>query len=206
MFEKLRKSMVENQLLYRGIKDPRVIASFLEVERHLFVREEEIEFAYNDYPLPIGSGQTISQPYIVAYMMEKLKIEENDTVLEIGTGSGYEAALISKIAKQVITLEVNYDLYLDSKEKLHRLGYKNIEVLNRNGFEGYEEKAPYDVIIVSAAPAEIPKDLMKQLKIGGRMVVPVGRFSQQLLYIERNDRDEFLITGLVYVKFVPMVK
>ena len=206
MFEKLRKSMVENQLLYRGIKDPRVIAAFLEVERHLFVREEEIEFAYNDYPLPIGSGQTISQPYIVAYMMEKLKIEENDIVLEIGTGSGYEAALISKIAKQVITLEVNTDLYLGSKEKLDRLGYKNIEVLNRNGFEGYEEKSPYDVIIVSAAPAEIPKDLIKQLKIGGRMVVPVGRFSQQLLYIERNNREEFFITGLVYVKFVPMVK
>ncbi|UUV17205.1 protein-L-isoaspartate(D-aspartate) O-methyltransferase [Fusobacteria bacterium ZRK30] len=206
MFEKLRKSMVEKQLLYRGIKAPEVIAAFLEVERHLFVREEEIEFAYNDYPLPIGSGQTISQPYIVAYMLEKLKIEKNDIVLEVGAGSGYEAALISKIAKQVITLEVNFDLYLESKEKLNRLGYKNIEVLNKNGFEGYEKKAPYDVIIVSAAPAEIPQNLMKQLKIGGRMIIPVGRFRQQLFYIERNDGDTFLITGLAYVKFVPMIK
>ncbi len=206
MFEKLRKSMVKNQLLYRGIKDPRIIDAFLEVERHLFVREEEIEFAYNDYPLPIGSGQTISQPYIVAYMMEKLKIEKNDIVLEVGSGSGYEAALISKIAKRVITLEVNSELYWKSKEKLNQLGYKNIEVLNRNGFEGYEEKAPYDAIIVSAAPAEIPQTLMKQLKIGGRMIVPVGRFSQQLFYIERNDEENFFITGLAYVKFVPMIK
>jgi protein-L-isoaspartate(D-aspartate) O-methyltransferase len=206
MFKKTRKAMVENQLIYRGIKDPRVIAAFLEVERHLFVRGEEIEFAYDDYPLPIGSGQTISQPYIVAYMMEKLNIEKDDIVLEVGTGSGYEAALISKIAKQVITLEVNFDLYLESKEKLDRLGYKNIEVLNKNGFEGHEEKAPYDVIIVSAAPMEIPQNLMEQLKIGGRMILPMGGFRQQLLYIERNDTDKFFVTGLIYVKFVPMVK
>ena len=206
MFEKTRKAMVENQLLYRGIKDPRVIAAFLEVERHLFVREEEIESAYNDYPLPIGSGQTIYQPYIVAYMMEKLKIEKGDTVLEVWTGSGYEAALISEIAKQVITLEVDFDLYLESKEKLDQLGYENIEVLNRNGFEGYEGKAPYDVIIVSAALTEIPQNLMEQLKIGGRMILPLGGFRQQLLYIERNDTDKFFITGLIYVKFVPMVK
>lgn len=206
MFEKLRESMVENQLLYRGIKDSKVIAAFLEVERHLFVEKEEVEFAYNDYPLPIGSGQTISQPYIVAYMMEKLKIEKNDIVLEVGAGSGYEAALISKIAKQVITLEVNFDLYLKSREKLNYLGYKNIEVLNKNGFEGYEEKAPYDVIIVSAAPSEIPQNLIKQLKIGGRMIVPIGRFTQQLFYIEKNGRDKFLITALAYVKFVPMIK
>lgn len=206
MFEKIRKAMVENQLSHRGIKDPRVIAAFLEVERHLFVREEEIEFAYDDYPLPIGSGQTISQPYIVAYMMEKLKIEKDDIVLEVGTGSGYEAALISKIAKQVITLEVDFDLYLESKKKLNQLGYKNIEVLKKNGFEGYEEKAPYDVIIVSAAPMEIPKNLMEQLKIGGRMILPLGGFRQQLIYIERNDTDKFFVTGLIYVRFVPMIK
>ncbi|MCS5421669.1 MULTISPECIES: protein-L-isoaspartate(D-aspartate) O-methyltransferase [Psychrilyobacter] len=206
MFEKIRKAMVENQLSYRGIKDPRVIAAFLEVERHLFVREEEIEFAYNDYPLPIGSGQTISQPYIVAYMMEKLKIEKDDIVLEVGTGSGYEAALISKIAKQVITLEVDSHLYSESKKKLKQLGYKNIEVLKKNGFEGYEKKAPYDAIIVSAAPVEIPKILMEQLKIGGRMILPLGGFSQQLIYIERNDTDKFSVTGLIYVRFVPMIK
>jgi protein-L-isoaspartate(D-aspartate) O-methyltransferase len=206
MFEKMRKTMVENQLSNRGIKDPRVIAAFLEVERHLFVGEEGIEFAYNDYPLPIGYGQTISQPYIVAYMMEKLKIEKNDVILEVGTGSGYEAALISKIARQVFTLEVDSNLYLESKEKLDRLGYKNIEVLNKNGFEGYEEKAPYDAIIVSAAPRGIPENLISQLKIGGRMILPVGEFRQQLFYIERNDIDEFSVTGLVYVKFVPMIK
>jgi len=206
MFEKMRKAMVENQLSNRGIKDPRVIAAFLEIERHLFVRKEEIEFAYNDYPLPIGYGQTISQPYIVAYMMEKLKIEKDDVILEVGTGSGYEAALISKIAKQVFTLEVDSNLYLESKEKLDRLGYKNVEVLNRNGFEGYEEKAPYDAIIVSAAPREIPENLISQLKIGGKMILPAGEFRQQLFYIERNDIDEFSVTGLVYVKFVPMIK
>ena len=141
MFEKLRKSMVKNQLLYRGIKDPRIIDAFLEVERHLFVREEEIEFAYNDYPLPIGSGQTISQPYIVAYMMEKLKIEKNDIVLEVGSGSGYEAALISKIAKRVITLEVNSELYWKSKEKLNQLGYKNIaQAIGDKQFLEYKRK------------------------------------------------------------------
>ncbi len=124
----------------------------------------------------------------------------------MGTGSGYEAALISKIAKQVITLEVDFDLYLESKKKLNQLGYKNIEVLNKNGFEGYEEKAPYDVIIVSAAPMEIPKNLMEQLKIGGRMILPLGGFRQQLIYTERNDTNNFFVTGLIYVKFVPMNK
>lgn len=199
-----RKLMVAEQISSRGISDKRVIDAMLKIERHLFVPDRLKELAYEDEPLPIGYGQTISQPFIVAYMTEAAQIKAGDSVLEIGTGSGYQAAILGEITAQVYSIEVVKELAEASRRTLASLGYKNIEVKYGDGYKGWPEKAPFDAIIITAAPPEIPDELLSQLKIGGRMVVPVGEFFQELVLITRTSSG-FEKRSLLPVRFVPMI-
>lgn len=203
-FAEKRKKMVEGQIAARGVKDNRVINAMLKVPRHLFVPDNLRNIAYGDTPLPIGYGQTISQPYIVAFMTEALNLEKEDRVLEIGTGSGYQAAILAEIAKEVYTIEIVPPLAGEAKRRLGRMGYRNITVKCGDGYSGWGEKAPFDGIIVTAAPREIPQRLVEQLKIGGRMVVPVG-VSFQELYLVTKTKDGVREKRLIPVRFVPMV-
>ena len=185
-FEEKRKQMLEVQIVARGVKDPRVIEAMLKVPRHLFVPETLKSVAYEDTPLPIGYGQTISQPYIVAFMTEALSLKEEDRVLEIGTGSGYQAAILAEIVKEVYTIEIVPPLAEEARKRLEELGYRNCFVKCGDGYLGWEEKSPFDAIIVTAAPKEIPQKLIAELKIDGRMVVPVGAFFQELYLITKT--------------------
>jgi protein-L-isoaspartate(D-aspartate) O-methyltransferase len=204
-FEK-RKNMVESQIKARGIKDERVIEAMLKVERHLFVPQNLRDSAYEDFPLPIGEGQTISQPYIVALMTEVLNLKPNDKVLEIGTGSGYQAAVLAEIAKEVYTIEILPKLAERAAELLKDLGYKNIKVKCGDGYLGWPEYAPFDCIIVTCAPDHIPQPLIEQLKEGGRMVIPVGeRFYQELILIEKKE-GKIEKRSIIPVLFVPMIR
>ncbi|MBI5787263.1 MAG: protein-L-isoaspartate(D-aspartate) O-methyltransferase [Candidatus Schekmanbacteria bacterium] len=198
--------MVEDQLIRRGIKDPQVLQAMRKVPRHLFVPPKYALASYNDSPLPIGDGQTISQPYIVAYMTEALKLEKADRILEIGTGSGYQAAVLGEIAGQVYSVEIICSLARQAEAVLKNEGYKNIEVRCADGFLGWPEYAPYDAIIVTAAPEEIPQALKEQLKIGGRMIIPIGRieFFQELVLVTRTGQDSWHEEMLLPVRFVPM--
>ncbi len=205
MFAARRREMVKRQIENRGITDKGVLAAMRKVKRHLFVPEGLRDAAYMDTPLPIGDGQTISQPYIVAFMTEAARLGPDDRVLEIGTGSGYQAAVLAEIAKEVYTVEILEPLADSARARLEKLGYGNIDVKRGDGYKGWPEHAPFDAIIVTAAPPEIPKDLAGQLKVGGRMVVPVGGFFQQLYLIERTDTG-FREKALLPVRFVPMVK
>lgn len=200
--ERLR--MVREQVQARGIKDPRVIQAMGSVPRHRFVPDREVSRAYQDSPLPIGYGQTISQPFIVAYMCEALELKGHEKVLEIGTGSGYHAAVLSLLAKEVYTLEILEPLAEAAKNRLKELGYRNVKVFCKDGYKGLPDEAPFDGIVVTAAPPEIPQELMKQLKIGGRMVLPVGKGEQELLRITRTDQGA-KVERLLPVRFVPMV-
>ncbi len=205
-FELLRREMVEDQIISRGIKDRRVIEAMLKVPRELFVPPEQRPFAYDDGPLPIGFGQTISQPYIVAFMTEKLEVKEGDKVLEVGTGSGYQAAILAEMGCQVYTIEIIEELSLRARQVIRALGYRNVHFKVGDGYEGWEEHAPYDAIIVTAAPPYIPEKLKQQLKIGGRMVLPVGEYYQYLYRITRTGEKEFRVEKLIPVSFVPMVR
>ncbi|PCJ89516.1 MAG: protein-L-isoaspartate O-methyltransferase [Flavobacteriales bacterium] len=198
------KQMVEDQLVSRSIKDERVIESMLNTPRHLFVPENLSEKAYRDGPLPIGNGQTISQPYIVALMTSLLELKGNEKVLEIGTGSGYQAAILSQLCDSVFSIEIVESLAKSAKIKLDTMGYKNVVVKLGDGYQGWAEKAPFDGIIVTASPPEIPKNLVEQLKIGGRMVLPVGKTSQELKLIIKEE-SEVKIETITGVRFVPMV-
>lgn len=202
-YEELRRRMVEEQIIRRGIRDKRVIDAMLKVPRHLFVPEDMREYAYDDSPLPIGRGQTISQPYIVALMTELLAIGPESKVLEIGTGSGYQTAILAEIAKEVYTVEIIEDLHRRAVELLRSLGYTNVYAKCDDGYFGWEEHAPYDGIMVTAAPRRIPEPLIEQLKIGGRMVIPVGDLYQDLILVKRTEKGTIqqAITG---VRFVPM--
>lgn len=200
-----RQRMVEDQIVKRGIKDSKVINAMLKVERHRFVPEEQQEFAYEDNSLPIGYGQTISQPYIVAYMTEQLDIGRLDKVLEIGTGSGYQAAILAELADQVYTIEVLDDLCISAEKTLKKMYYKNISVKCGDGYDGWEEHAPYDTIIVTAAPPQIPRKLVDQLKDGGRMIIPVGSFDQELVLITKQG-SVIQKKSLLPVRFVPMIE
>ena len=173
-YTEVRRSMVEYQIQSRGVQDPRVLTAMEAVPRHEFVPEEYLQSAYSDGPLPIGYGQTISQPYIVALMTELLELQEGDRVLEIGTGSGYQAAILAEIVKEVYTLEIIPELAEAARERLDGLGYGSVVSANADGYYGWEEYAPYDAIIVTAAPDHVPQPLLEQLKDGGRMVIPVG--------------------------------
>jgi protein-L-isoaspartate(D-aspartate) O-methyltransferase len=202
-FKPMREKMVENQIKARGVKDPRVLNALLKVERHRFVPEKYLDSAYSDQPLPIGEGQTISQPYIVALMTELLELKGNEKVLEIGTGSGYQAAILSELAKEVYTIEIVEALASMAKKRLSELDYQNVKVKAGDGYLGWPEAAPFDAIIVTAAPDHIPKPLIEQLKEGGRMVVPVGSYAQELKKIvKRSGKME--TTNIIPVVFVPM--
>src|SRR4030042_2887562 len=202
-FKAMREKMVENQIKARGVKDPRVLAALLKVERHRFVPEKYLDSAYSDQPLPIGEGQTISQHYIVGLMTELLELKGNENVLEIGTGSGYKAAILAELAKDVYTIEKIESLASTAEKRLSELGYQNVKVKAGDGYLGGPEAAPFDAIICTAAPDHIPKPLIEQLKEGGRMVVPVGSYTQELKKIvKRSGKIE--TTNVISVIFVPM--
>ncbi|MDN5305420.1 MAG: protein-L-isoaspartate(D-aspartate) O-methyltransferase [Bacteroidota bacterium] len=206
-FEIKRKEMVKKQIQARGIADKNTLKALEVVPRHLFVPEEYQDQAYDDGPLPIGYGQTISQPYIVAYMTELLKVGSDDVVLEIGTGSGYQAAILSRIVKKVYTVEIVEELGLAAKERLKALNYDNVEVKIGDGYYGWEEHAPYSGIIVTAASEYIPPPLIKQLKDKGRMIIPVGSpFSVQNLMLVEKSGDKIRTKSLIPVRFVPLTR
>ncbi len=204
-YQEERESMVTTQIKSRGIKDMNVLEAMEKVPRHVFVPENMRKAAYNDEPLPIGNGQTISQPYIVAYMTEVLQLSVEEKVLEVGTGSGYQAAVLAEIARELFTVEIIDGLSKNAQEVLQAEGYTNIHFRVGDGSYGWEENAPYDAIMVTAAPPEVPKALQDQLKIGGRMIVPVGDAFQELVLIVREKR-RFKKKKLLPVRFVPLVK
>lgn len=198
-----RQRMVDTQLKARDIRDARVLDAMSKVPRHLFVPESQRADAYSDAPLPIGYGQTISQPYIVAFMTQALHVEPGDRVLEIGTGSGYQAAVLGELAKEVYTIEIVPRLAERADETLKNLGYRNIQVRTGNGYLGWPEHAPYDRIMVTAAPDEVPAALVSQLKVGGVMAIPVGTGYQELRILRRTATGTETL-GTLPVRFVPM--
>ena len=200
-----RKRMVEHQIKGRGIDDKKIIDVFLKVERHRFVPEKYIPNAYEDRPLAIGEGQTISQPYIVAYMTYVLDLSRTDKVLEIGTGSGYQAAILGELSDSVFTIEVIASLGQKADILLKELGYKNVKVKIGDGYKGWKEHAPYDAIIVTCAPSHVPKPLKEQLKEGGRMIIPVGKaYNQKLVFLKKID-NQLKEESVFPVLFVPML-
>ncbi len=201
--ERLR--MVATQLRARGLVDEAVLAAMSRVPRHLFVPEEVSAFAYADEPLPIGRGQTISQPYIVAYMTEALRLGRTERVLEIGTGSGYQTAVLAEVAGEVWTVELVEELSLRAQAKLEALGYGNVHFRIGDGSGGWPEAAPFDGILVTAAPTTVPEDLEGQLAPGGRMIIPVGLGAQELVLVERVG-DSFRRRRLLGVRFVPLIR
>jgi len=207
IFTQRRQSMVLNQLQSRDITDSKVLQAMLTVPRHQFVDEHIRESAYNDYPLAIGEGQTISQPYIVALMTQLLELRGNEKVLEIGTGSGYQAAVLAEIVEEVYTIEIYESLFKKSEKLLTDLGYQNIKFKVGDGYRGWEEHAPYDAIIVTCAPDHVPPSLLQQIKDdGGRIVIPVGGIwmVQTLMKIEKTG-GQIKSKGIIGVRFVPMI-
>ena len=207
-YTELREAMVKTQIESRGIKDEDVLSVMRDVPRHLFINESLWPKAYSDGPLPIGHGQTISQPYIVAFMTELLRPDTHHMVLEIGTGSGYQAAVLAKLVHHVYTIEIVPELGRNAKAALKRLGYDNISVRVGDGYKGWPEEEPFDRIIVTAAPEKVPEALLDQLKPGGRMVLPVGPrwWGQDLLVIEKDERGKVVRKNTIPVRFVPMIR
>lgn len=202
-----RERMVEKQIAGRDVTMPRVLEAVREVPRHLFVPPAQVDRAYLDAPLPIGSGQTISQPYIVAFMIEASGLADGETALEIGAGSGYAAAVMSRIAGYVYAVERLPDLARQAKENLRKTGYDNVEIIEGDGSRGYEAQAPYDVIIVSAGGPRVPESLKRQLKPGGRLIIPIGRDDgfQDLIRVTGTDDDNFNYETIAGVSFVPLI-
>ncbi len=198
------QEMIERQLKARNIHDSRVLSAMEEVDRSLFVPDDLLHKAYEDRPLPIGRDQTISQPYIVAYMAEQLQLKKTDKVLEVGTGCGYNAAVLSRLAREVFSIEIIAWLADLAKENLEKTGFENITTRHADGYAGWPEKAPFDAIILTAAPPTIPTPLKEQLKVGGRVLAPVGRINQQLLLLHKTGPDSFEEKRLLPVRFVPM--
>ena len=201
----LRQKMVKMQLEARGISDKRVLNSFLKVERHKFVLPRHVAFSYNDTPLPIEEGQTISQPYIVAFMTEILNLKRDDKVLEIGTGSGYQAAILAELCDSVFTVEIFETLGNKAKNLFKKLGYDNIHSLIGDGYLGWPEHAPYDAVIVTCAPEKIPGPLQDQLAEGGRMIIPVGNDPVQHLVLLIKKNGKIRERNVLPVRFVPMI-
>ena len=201
----LREKMVRQQIEARGVKDERVLDAMRKVERHLFVPEKRRDEAYADYPLPIGKGQTISQPYIVAVMSEAMQLKGKERCLEVGTGSGYQAAVLSLLCKELHTVEIVPELAKTAGALLGKLGYKNVTVHVGDGYDGIVEKAPFDAAMITAAPKTVPQPLKQQLKIGGRLVLPLGKRFQDLVRIVRTGKDEWKEEEVLpSVIFVPM--
>ena len=197
--------MVEKQIEKRGVKDPRVLKVMRDIPRHLFIPPHLEKIAYNDGPLPIGEGQTISQPYIVALMTELLELKGDEKILEIGTGSGYQVAVLSALASEVFSIEIVKNLMDSAAVRLDKLGYKNVTTRWGDGYKGWSDQAPFDGIIVTAAPDKIPQPLIDQLKTGGRLVVPVGTRHQELKVITKNEDGSIQSKNIIPVRFVPMV-
>jgi protein-L-isoaspartate(D-aspartate) O-methyltransferase len=203
-YNRLRNKMVDEQIVRRGITSKPVVDAMRAVERHRFVPANVVKEAYNDYPLPIGEGQTISQPYIVGYMTEALSLKPTDRVLEIGTGSGYQAAILGLIVSEVYTIEVIDALGVRAERLLRELGYKNIEVRIGDGYAGWPEAAPFDAIIVTCSPTKIPQPLQEQLAEGGRMIIPVGEQYTQELILLKKEKGNLKPISRLPVMFVPM--
>jgi protein-L-isoaspartate(D-aspartate) O-methyltransferase len=199
-----RQRMVQQQLMARGINDARVLAAMAKVPREEFVPPESRAASYEDGPMPIGHGQTISQPYIVAFMTEQLRPKPSDHVLEIGTGSGYQAAILAGLVKDVYTIEIIEALAKDAEATLQRLGYKNVHAKVGDGYRGWPEHAPFDAITVTCAPDHVPQPLIDQLKEGGRMIIPVGGFGNQELYLLEKKSGQLQRRAVLPVRFVPM--
>ena len=201
-----RQRMVEQQLKPRGIKEERVLAAMAKVPREEFVPADARPSAYEDGPLPIGYDQTISQPYVVAFMTEQLRPKQSDRVLEIGSGSGYQAAILGELVAEVYTIEIVEPLAKSAEATLQRLGYSNVHIKVGDGYKGWSEEAPFDAIIVTCAPEKVPQPLVDQLKDGGRMVIPVGeRFAQQLYLLEKKN-GQLKESATLPVRFVPMLR
>ena len=204
-FRDLRLAMVSQQIEGRDVKDPGVLEVMRRVPRHRFVPADKVKLAYEDHPLPIGYGQTISQPYIVALMTEALKMKPGDRVLEIGTGSGYQAAILAELGAEVYTVEIIPELAQQAGERLRSLGYEKVQVLNADGYFGWQEHAPYDAIIVTAAPDHLPQPLVAQLREGGRLIVPIGpQGAIQTLWLFEKREGEVQASNLGEVVFVPL--
>jgi protein-L-isoaspartate(D-aspartate) O-methyltransferase len=206
-YDSERNRMINDQIIARGIKDAATIEAMREVPRHLFVPDAQVPFAYKDCPLGIGHGQTISQPYIVAYMTEILHLKETHKVLEVGTGSGYQAAVLSHIVEEVYTIEIIRPLGIAAEERLKNEGFSNVKVKIADGYHGWKEAAPFDAIIVTAAAEHIPPPLIKQLKEGGRMIIPVGTpyYSQNLVLVQKTN-GKAKSKSLLPVRFVPFTR
>lgn len=207
-FQSKRLEMVETQIIERGISCEATIEAMSEVPRHRFVSGRQVRAAYQDRPLPIGHGQTISQPYIVALMTELIRPSSDDTVLEIGTGSGYQAAVLSPITREVYTVEIIDELARTASGVLEEVGYDNVKVKSGDGYYGWEEHAPFDAIVVTAAAPYIPPPLLEQLKPGGRMVIPVGGVfqTQRLMLVTRDEEGEVQSRNILPVRFVPFTR
>lgn len=201
----LRKNMVKRQIAARGVKDPRVLEAMLSVPRHLFVPQNLYDRAYDDSPLPIGDGQTISQPYMVAWMTELLELKESDKVLEIGTGSGYQAAMLCELARDVFSIEKYSSLSRQAERHLQDLDYTNIRMRVGDGTLGWPEEAPFDGIIVTAGAPSVPQPLLEQLADGGRLVIPVGSSGMQMLQLIRRKGNEYQASEEGTCVFVPLV-
>ena len=195
--------MVDDQIEARGIRDPRVLAAMRKVPRERFVPPDVVPLAYADQPLPIGHGQTISQPYIVAYMSEALRVTNQSQVLEIGTGSGYQAAILGELAREVYTIELIPELAARARETLASLGYTNVHVRTGDGYLGWPDQAPFDAIMVTAAPDHVPQPLVDQLAVGGRLVIPVGDVDQEIRILTRTAAG-IQESRTIPVRFVPL--
>ena len=198
--------MIRAQLKGRDIKSSRVLNAFEQVDRAWFVPDDRKAEAYDDRPLPIGAGQTISQPYIVAYMAQALNLRGSESLLEIGTGCGYNAAILSRLVRKVYSVEYFEELSMLARENLKKAGIDNVQIRQGDGYQGWPEMAPFDAIMLTAAPPEVPKKLLEQLAIGGRLLAPVGRGFQKLVLVTRTSNADFSEKKLIPVQFVPMLK
>jgi protein-L-isoaspartate(D-aspartate) O-methyltransferase len=204
-FRQQRMKMIRQQIRARGIENPEILAAFENVPRHRFVPEGLKKYAYQDRPLPIGEDQTISQPYIVALMTRSIEPKKTDRILEIGTGSGYQAAILAELSEQVYTIEILASLAESARRTLSETGYENVHVKTGDGFKGWPEHAPFDAIVVTCSPEKVPEPLKGQLAGGGRMVIPVGQgYDQNLVLLEKN-KGQLIEKQILPVRFVPMV-
>ncbi len=204
-YREARKEMVSTQIRLRGVSNKDVLSAMIEVPRHSFVPKKLVSQAYEDHPVPIGQGQTISQPYVVALMTESLKLKGDERVLEIGTGSGYQAAILARVAKEVYSIEIKERLYKKASKVLQSMGFTNVKTRHGDGYFGWAEAAPFDCIMITAAIDHIPPPLLKQLKKGGRLILPLGNpFSYQNLSLVTKYDNDYSVRQITGVLFVPM--